>query len=344
MAAGAIALVLAILCYFLFSTAHAHEEQSRSKVSPLKEGDTIGVLAPAAKGNMAEYSEAIDLLESLGYQVKLAPSVHKSAGYLAGSDEDRAKDINDFFQDDDVKAILCLRGGYGSARILPLLDYDAIAKHPKLFIGFSDITALHTALGEKAHMVTIHGPMLSSFKNFDYTAFTLYLFENGLSGSYPIGPLPMPEGKSLTTLTPGNATGLLEGGNLTVLASLCGTPYELKGNGAILFLEDVRVSPYEIDRLMEQLYQNGLLSRVSGIVYGDFGRAQTGAAEGDFTVDDIMTHYAKLAGKPAVKNFPIGHAANNLFLPMGIRATLHADENGTASITLDESYLKGSEK
>ena len=331
-----------LLCYLIFSHTKAHEAIApRAKVSALKEGDTIGILAPAAKGDLAQYSRSIELLEDLGYKVKLAPSVTKSDGYLAGTDEERAKDINDFFADDTVKAILCLRGGYGSARILPLLDTAQIAKHPKLFIGFSDITALHALLGEKCHMVTIHGPMLSTFKNYDYTAFTLYLFENGLSGSFPTGNLPMPQGESLETLVPGKATGLLEGGNLTVLASLCGTPYELQGNGAILFLEDTKVDPYEVDRLMAQLYQNGLLSRVAGIVYGEFNRRPNEAIdESDFTIDEILSYYANLAGKPAIRNLPAGHDANNLFLPLGIQTTITANEDGTATMSLDESYLK----
>ena len=341
-----IILALLFIGYLLFSYGRNIEgEKHREKVLPLQEGDTIGVLAPAAKGNLADYNRSIELLKDLGYQVKLAPSVTKSEGYLAGSDEDRAKDINDFFKDDTIKAIVCLRGGYGSARILPLLDYKEIAKHPKLFIGFSDITALHAAIGEKSHMVTIHGPMLSSFKNYDYTAYTLYLFENGLSGSYPIGTLPMPKDSPLKTIVPGEASWLLTGGNLSIIASLCGTPYELDGTGALLFLEDTDVDAYEVDRLMEQLYQNGLLSRISGIIYGEFTHPRHGRADwNDFTIDDVLDHYAKLAGKPAIKNFPAGHGEDNLFLPLGIKATLSAKEGESASVTLNESYLKNSKK
>lgn len=331
-----------LLCYLIFSSTKAHEVTTpRAKVAALKEGDTIGILAPAAKGDLSQYSRSIDLLKELGYQVKLASSVTKSNGYFAGTDEERAQDINDFFADDEVKAILCLRGGYGSMRILPFLDTKEIAKHPKLFIGFSDITALHAVLGETCHMVTIHGPMLSTFKDYNYTAYTLYLFENGLSGSFPIGELPMPKNESLKPVVSGKATGLLEGGNLTVIASLCGTPYELKGNGAILFLEDTNVDSYEVDRLMSQLYQNGLLSRVAGIVYGEFNRPPDEPIdEGDFTIDEVLSYYANLAGKPAIRNLPAGHDENNLFLPLGVQTTIQSKEDGTASMTLDESYLK----
>lgn len=147
-----------LLLVRLFSVAPDTGTREREKVLPLKEGDTIGILAPAAHGGMTDYNRSIELLESLGYKVKLAPSVTDDYGYLAGSDEERAKDLNDFFKDDSVKAIVCLRGGYGSARLLDKLDYDMIAHHPKMLIGFSDITALHAAIGEKAASSPSMGP------------------------------------------------------------------------------------------------------------------------------------------------------------------------------------------
>ena len=230
------------------------------------------------------------------------------------------------------------RGGYGSARLLDKLDYDMIAHHPKMLIGFSDITALHAAIGQRSGIVTIHGPMISSFKGDNYTAFTLYNFENGLSGSLPKGDIRLPAGKTLKTLTPGDATGIVEGGNLTVLASLCGTPYELKGNGAILLLEDTGEDPYRVDRMMEQLYQSGLLSRVSAIAYGDFyGSSPVGE---EFSIHDVLAYYAKLSGKPAIEGVPVGHGPDNLFLPLGVKATIHAKEDGSAVFSYDESYLK----
>lgn len=332
-------IVLAVLCIFHFhSPSPVSGKVEREKVLPLKEGDTIGVLAPAAHGGMTDYNRSIELLEALGYKVKLAPSVTDDYGYLAGSDEDRAKDLNDFFKDDSVKAIVCLRGGYGSARLLDKLDYQMIARHPKMLIGFSDITALHAAIGQRSGIVTIHGPMMSTFKGDNYTAFTLYNFENGLSGSLPKGEIRLPAGKSLKALSPGDATGLVEGGNLTVISSLCGTPYELKGDGAILLLEDTGEDPYRVDRMMEQLYQNGLLSRVSAIAYGDFYGASPVGEE--FSIHDVLAHYAKLSGKAVIEGVPVGHGPDNLFLPLGVKATIHAGEDGSASFSYDESYLK----
>ena len=213
-----------------------------------------------------------------------------------------------------------------------------IARHPKMLIGFSDITALHAAIGQRSGIVTIHGPMMSTFKGDNYTAFTLYNFENGLSGSLPKGEIRLPAGKSLKALSPGDATGLVEGGNLTVISSLCGTPYELKGDGAILLLEDTGEDPYRVDRMMEQLYQNGLLSRVSAIAYGDFYGASPVGEE--FSIHDVLAHYAKLSGKPVIEGVPVGHGPDNLFLPLGVKATIHAGEDGSASFSYDESYLK----
>lgn len=327
-----------LLLVRLFSAAPDTGTREREKVLPLKEGDTIGILAPAAHGGMTDYNRSIELLESLGYRVKLAPSVTDDYGFLAGSDEERAKDLNDFFRDDSIKAILCLRGGYGSARLLDKLDYDMIARHPKMLIGFSDITALHAAIGKKSGLVTIHGPMMSSFKGDNYTAFTLYNFENGLSGSLPKGEIRLPAGRKLKALVPGNATGPVEGGNLSVLAALCGTPYELKGDGAILLLEDTGEDPYRVDRMMEQLYQNGLLSRVSAIAYGDFYGASPVGEE--FSIADVLSHYAKLSGKPVIVGVPVGHGPDNLFLPLGVKASIHAGEDGSASFSYEESYLK----
>lgn len=331
-------LLCAGLSYFLFHREEKDEAKERAKVAVLQPGDTIGVLAPASNGGMTDYNPSIRLLESLGYKVKLAPSVTNDFGFLAGDDEERAKDINDFFKDDTIKAILCLRGGYGSARILDKLDYDMIRKHPKMLIGFSDITALHAAIGERSGIVTIHGPMMSSFKTWDYTLFTLYNFENGLTGSLPAGKIRMPEGKHLRTIQEGDASGILEGGNLAVIASLAGTPYELKGQGAILVVEDTGEDPYRVDRMMQQLYQNGLLHRVAAIAYGDFYSARPN--EGGFTVEDVLSYYGKLSGKPVIAGLPIGHGPDNLFLPLGVKASIHAGKDGSASLVLEEDYKK----
>ena len=164
-------------------------ERSRARGFALKKGDCIGVLAPASWESRSQWESGVRLLKKRGYRVKLAPSCTESCGFFAGTDERRAADLNAFFRDDEVRAILCLRGGYGSGRILDMLDYAEIARHPKLFIGYSDITALHIALGEKSGIVTVHGPMLTSLASGSLTDYTERSFFRGVMSSRHLGSL-----------------------------------------------------------------------------------------------------------------------------------------------------------
>ena len=257
--------------------------------------------------------------------------------FFAGTDSARASDLNRFFADDEVKAILCLRGGYGSARVLDKLNYTEIARHPKLLIGFSDITALHTALGEKSGIVTVHGPMLGSLASSNLTAYTEREFFRGIAADEPLGALPTPKGAPMKAVVPGEAEGVVTGGNLSIVLSLIGTPYELKGDGSLLFLEDVDVSSYQIDRALYQLWQSGLLHRVNGILLGAFTGGDDDLDPGDPTTAEVIDYYARLVGKPVIKGVPAGHVSDNAFLPFGVRATMKANKDGTASLVFDEA-------
>ncbi|MCR4818795.1 MAG: LD-carboxypeptidase [Fretibacterium sp.] len=317
---------------------------SRLRGQPLRPGDCIGVLASGSYTNDKDFQGSLELLKAQGYRVKLAPSCKAMYEHFAGTDRKRAADINAFFRDDEVKAILCVRGGYGAARILDRLDYKMIARHPKPFIGFSDVTALHIALGEQAGISTMHGPMLVSFTrpNFD-SEYTRAQFFDGLRRTIPLGEIPMPEERELETVLPGEAEGIIVGGNLTVLTSLVGTPYELNGKGALLLLEEVGERPYRIDRMMNQLWQSGLLSRVNGILLGDFvGCENKGASPiEDFTLEQVLTHYARLSHKPVLRGVPSGHASNNLLLPLGVHAVMRAGKDGKASLVIDTVAFSG---
>ena len=217
------------------------------------------------------------------------------------------------------------------------MNYDAIARHPKQLIGYSDVTALHIALGERSHVATVHGPMLVSFrKGFRETDYNASHFIKGLKGELYPGDIPMPEGKRLETVIPGTAEGAIIGGNLTVITSLLGTPYEMKGDGALLLIEDVDESTYRVDRMLNQLWQNGLLQRVNGILIGDFTGADDDWEEGDFRLDEVLLHYARLSGKPVLKGVPAGHKDNNLYIPLGVRAVMRANPDGTASLRIME--------
>ena len=296
----------------------------------------IGIIAPASCMSREEIDSGDAILRSHGINTKLGSHVYDVNSYLAGTDQQRADDINRMFQDDEVKAVLCTRGGYGSARILGKLDYDMIAKHPKPIIGFSDITALLNVLGERCNIPAIHGPMLCSltrdYMNSDYTLTHVFA---GLNGKVITGELPMPEGKKLSTLTPGKAEGVIRGGNLTVIASLIGTPYELKGDGALLLLEEIGEKPYRIDRMLNQLWQNGLLMRVNGILLGDFIDCDDNASN----LARVLKRYAKLSGKPVITGMPAGHGKDNMYIPFGVHAVMTARKNGTASLIIGREKL-----
>ena len=348
MAAFALTMAVAPLligdCWFATPVGEAASSLEQADMVhgyALQPGDTIGILAPAGNTDIDSLGDAVKYLKSLGYKVKVAPTCRAVYGYFAGTDVMRAADVNNYFKDDEVDAILCLRGGYGSARILDKLDYEAIRQHPKLFIGYSDITAMHTALEQNSHLVTFHGPMLTSFKKkeseMDYTRDN---FAKTINGSLYPGEIAMPEGMALQSIQPGKAEGKLIGGNLCVLTSLLGTPYELKGDGGILLIEDVGEDTYKVDRMLQQLWQNGLLLRVNGVVVGEFLGAEDDYEEGEFHLDEVLTYYAKLSGKPWLKGVPVGHGKDNLCLPLGSRAVMEANDDGTANLYIDEVPLR----
>ncbi len=332
-----VVLAVAGLC-----VAAQAEPQARLRGRALRPGDCIGLLAPSSYADDKDFAGSVELLKAQGYRVKLAPSATAMYEHFAGTDRKRAADVNAFFQDDEVKAILCVRGGYGAARILDRLDYKMIARHPKPFIGFSDVTALHVALGERCGIATIHGPMLVSLSRRrpdpDYTRTQFF---DGLRRTTPLGEIPMPEGRKLETLAPGEAEGMIVGGNLTVLTSLVGTPYELNGKGALLLLEEIGERPYRIDRMLNQLWQSGLLSRVNGILLGDFVNCDNDDDNPleDFTLPEVLRHYARLSRKPVIQGVPSGHTSNNLFLPLGVHAIMRGGEDGSASLVIDAAAL-----
>ena len=312
-------------------------ERSRARGFALKKGDCIGVLAPASWESRSQWESGVRLLKNRGYRVKLAPSCTESCGFFAGTDERRAADLNAFFRDDEVRAILCLRGGYGSGRILDMLDYAEIARHPKLFIGYSDITALHIALGEKSGIATVHGPMLTSLASGSLTDYTERSFFRGVMTSRPLGELTMPPGQALEAVVPGTAEGVIVGGNLSVLQALIGTPYELKGDGALLFLEDIDLLSYQLDRTLQQLFQCGLLDRVNGLLFGSFTGGDSALDPGDYTTAEVIDYYSNLIGKPAIMGVPAGHGSDNAFIPFGVHAVMKANADGTASLVFDEA-------
>jgi muramoyltetrapeptide carboxypeptidase len=262
---------------------------------------------------------AVAALEALGYSVKLGASATARWGDYAGEDALRADDVNAMFADEEIRAILCLRGGYGSGRLLPLLDYDLIRANPKPFCGYSDITALHSAIRARTGLLTFHSPVCADFAKEPPVPYTVECFLRAISCQEPLGALCNPDGAPLTTIIPGTAEGRLAGGNLTIVTAGLGTPYACDFDGAILFLEDTDESPHSIDRMLTQLTHAGAFERAAGVVLGAFTRCgEAGAAEA--VLQD------RLGGLqiPVAMGLSCGHIPQKVTLPLGVRCRLDA--------------------
>ena len=294
----------------------------------LKKGDTIGLVAPSgAVRTPGALERSADEIRRMGYRVKLGESCGRVYGYLSGTDEVRARDLNAMFLDDEVDAIVCVRGGYGTTRILDLLDYEAIAAHPKIFMGFSDITALHIAMLEKAHLATFHGPMSTAdCADGAMHPFTRASMERALCAEAPMGALENAPGyPERQTLAPGRAEGQLVGGNLMLITSLLGTPYELDTRGRILFIEEIGEHTYCIDRMLTQLRTAGKLRDCAGVVFGDFKNCPIEYPEFGLSIEQIIRDVVVPCGKPVLTGLQAGHCKPKLTLPLGARCRLDAD-------------------
>jgi muramoyltetrapeptide carboxypeptidase len=305
----------------------------------LRFGDTIGVVAPASPPPDPKNTDhGVAALAQLGFKVRLAPNARERHGFLAGSDRKRAGDLMKMFADRSVKAILCVRGGYGSARLLPLLDYQVIRRNPKIFVGHSDITALHFALLTKAGLISFHGPMLNSdFAKKDMPDFTLQSFLRTVMQPAAPGSIRQSyQGRTISVLRGGKATGRLLGGNLTLLCTTIGTPWQPQFRGRILLLEDLGERPYRFDRMLTYLLNCGLLQQVAGIALGlnkDCEDPKAGhSKEYRQSLADVLNERLRPLKVPVVAGLPFGHAPFNSTLPIGIEATLDAD-NGDLIFT-----------
>ena len=305
----------------------------------LNYGDVIGVLAPAsAPPDPKNIDRSVEVLEGLGFKPKLATNARKRWGFLAGSDRDRAGDLMKMFKERKVKAILCVRGGYGTARLLPLLDYGVIGSNPKIFIGYSDITSLHCAFLVKAGMISFHGPMLNSdFIKEGMPEFTLRSFLRTLMED--VAPGSICEGfskKGVEVLRRGHVSGRLIGGNISILCSTLGTPFQPSFKNRILFFEDLDEVPYRFDRMLTQLLNAGLLQQVAGIAIGTNRACKDPKAkrakEYRQTVGDVFKERLLPLKVPIVCGLPFGHVPHNATIPVGARALLDA-QTGDLVIT-----------
>ncbi|MGA2863620.1 MAG: LD-carboxypeptidase [Verrucomicrobiota bacterium] len=310
----------------------------------LNYGDTIGIVAPASPPpDPQTIDRSVGALERLGFQAKLAGHVRQRRGFLAGSDRERAADLMKMFRDPRVKAILCVRGGYGSSRLLPLLDYAALGAHPKIFVGYSDITSLHCALLQKSNLVSFHGPMVNSdFVKEHLPDFTRQSFLRTLMQPVPAGSICQGYPKrTVSILRGGRACGALVGGNLCLLCATLGTPYRPSFRKRILFFEDLDEAPYCFDRMLTQLLNAGLLQQVAGIAIGINRNCQDPKArqtkEYRQSLDDVFKERLLPLQVPVVLGLPFGHSRYNATLPLGVRATLDADKG---DLVIEEAAVR----
>lgn len=291
----------------------------------LKAGDTVGLITPASYISDEALQKAHLNMEGMGFRVKLGEHVRAERGFTAGTDAQRLADLHGMFADPQVAAVWCARGGYGTARLLPLIDYGLIRRHPKALIGYSDITALLQAIWAKAGLMGIHGPVGAS----DFTPYTqahLHALLTEPADTLLITPPSsyLDSGDAVyqhRIITPGQATGRLLGGNLSLLAAAAGTPYMPDVRGSLLFIEDIGEKPYRIDRMLTQLRQALPLHKTAGILLGIFHDCQPGEGERSLSLHDTLHDRLHDLGVPVACGFPIGHIAHQCSLPIGARAS-----------------------
>lgn len=292
----------------------------------LKPGDTIAIISPSgARNNDVVLPRMKKFWEERGYTIKVGESCTSKHGHLAGTDEVRARDINRFFADDDVNAIFCTRGGYGAARLMNMLDYDVIRKHPKIFVGYSDITALHSSFNRYGQLITFHGPNGEITVDDENTPISMDSLMQALTatGGYEINN---PEGYPRETLQGGCAVGALTGGNLTLVAHSLGTPWAPDFAGKILFLEDVDEHTYRVDEMLINLKQAGAFEQCAGILLGEYTDCKVEYPAYGQTLEQILDEVGFPKDKPILRGIRVGHCNPKLTLPLGAMCEMNADE------------------
>jgi len=287
----------------------------------LRPGSRVALVAPSGPlRDGTDLERAIANTHALGWEPVVGAHVLERDGYLAGTDEARRADLNRFVADDSIDAIWCIRGGYGAMRLLNGLDYAAWRDHPKTLIGYSDVTALHAAIGPRADLVTFHGQTArAELTEFTRASLVAAVTEVGDGGA---GPMTAPDA---SVLRAGCARGTLAGGNLAVLSALMGTAFAPPLDDAILVLEDVNESVYRLDRMFTQLRLSGALDRVAAIAFGHFTDIPEDQHGEDCTLDDLLREIADRCGVPCVARIPVGHIPDQWTIPFGRSAVLDAD-------------------
>lgn len=335
--AGLTGLSLPLQGFMLRPSSPKKDEQTWPTLKPqrLKPGDLVAISSPAGAVWKDELvSGFTEILLGLGLRVVMGNTLTQKYGYLAGTDELRASELNGFFADKDVKAILSAKGGWGCARLLDRLDYELIRSNPKIIMGFSDITALLNAIYARTGLVTFHGPVgNSSWGEFSMKHVKTVLMQGERAVFTPhdkVKDAPL-------VITPGKAQGALVGGNLAVLAGMMGSAYLPSWENKILFLEETAEEPYRLDRMMTQLKLNGVLDKISGFVFGKCVKCEAEEPDRAFTFKEVLEQHIKPLGIPAFYGAMIGHIEHKYTLPVGIKAEMDAD---AGTITLLEPAVE----
>jgi len=304
------------------------------KPPALRRGDTIGIVAPASNMNHDDFTAGCEALNRAGYRTFYLDSIFEKDLYFAGSVERRTHELEEMFERDDIRAIVCVRGGYGANYLLKTLDLAKIKAHPKIFVGYSDITALLTYLNDATGLVTFHGPMIAK----DW---------NHAGGINPpswqaavanIGAWEVPLNPEATALMEGEAEGILYGGCLSILVASIGTPYQIKTDGTILFLEDLAAKPFQVDRMLMQLKFAGLLDKVRGLVFGQMLECIQTAGQG-YTLEEVIRRIVGDLNVPVAYGVRSGHVTSgNITLPFGVTSQLSV-KAGQVSLEILESAV-----
>lgn len=302
------------------------------KPPKLKKGDTIGLITPAGPITTEQLERTKTLLNQLGFKTYHTKNVLLKKGYLAGTDAERLDDLHQMFNNENVNAIMCIRGGYGTPRILENIDYDLICKNPKIFIGYSDITALLQAIYKFSGLVTFHGVVgISDFTEYTQNNFLKVLTNS--NNSLLIQSI-LPDDNKKDEYKPyiiekGIAQGELAGGNLALIVALMGTPFEIKLEGKLLFIEEIGEAPYKVDRMLTQLILSGKLQKAKGIVLGVFNDCDFNnddiTAENSLYLKEVLIDRLSGLGIPVIYGFSFGHIANQAIFPIGIKAELNTE-------------------
>ena len=293
--------------------------------APLSPGDRVAVIAPASCVSEKEIDRAKHSVEYLGLEPVIYPGVYQKHGYMAGTDEVRLKDLHDAFADDSVKGVFCIRGGFGCGRILDRVDFDLIREHPKVFLGFSDICLLHFNINQKCGFTTIHGAMPNS----DWTRRdpdTVDSIRRWVFG-FPEGPAVLPPGEPLGSMNTGTAEGRITGGNLSLVVSTLGSPWEIDTKDKILYLEDYIETDYSIDRMLTALSLAGKFRDAAGVVLGPFleiSREEPRLPE--LGLETMFREVIASWGKPILTNYRAGHTYPHMAFPMGAKCRIDADQ------------------